>query len=326
MTTRRARPSHRVLAVAVTAAVMSATAYAQVPGKPIRLVAGFSAGGSIDQVARLIGPKISAGLGNPVVVDNRPGAGGNIACEIVQNAPPDGNTLLIAPAAFSVNPSLFNKVSYDPIRGFEPVTRLVDYMLFLVAHPSVPARNVKDLIAMAKARPDQVNFSSAGTGTTTHIAGELLSYLAGIKMQHIAYKGGGPAIIDLLAGSVTMSFASLTSALPHIKSNRLRPLAVSAKTRARQLPDIQTMKEAGVGEIAVLDWQGMLAPKGISKPIADKLSGEIRAILKEPAVEARFDAMGLDVIGSTPEEFRKLIEEEVKRWATVVKAANIKID
>ena len=196
----------------------------------------------------------------------------------------------------------------------------------LVVNTKSTIQTVKELVAQAKEKPGQLTFASSGIGGAPHLAGEFFAMQTGTKLQHIAYKGGGPAIIDLLAGSVTMSFASLTSALPHIKSNRLRPLAVAAKTRARQLPDVQTMKEAGVGEIAVLDWQGMMAPKGLSKPLTDKLSGDIRSILKEPAVEARFDAMGLDVIGSSPEEFRKMIEEEVKRWALVVKAANIRID
>ena len=321
MTTRHVRPSHCVMAVAVTAAVMSATAYAQVPGKPIRLVAGFSAGGSIDQVARLIGPKMSAGLGNSVVVDNRPGAGGNIACEIVQNSPPDGNTLLIAPAAFSVNPSLFNKVNYDPIKGFEPVTRLVDYMLFLVAHPSIPARNIKDLIAMAKARPDQVNFSSAGTGTTTHIAGELLSYLAGIKMQHIAYKGTGPQLPAVLGGEVALAFGS-TTVVPFIQSGKLALLGVTGAKRFPAFPNTPTIGETVKG-FEVTGWQGMWAPAGTPPNVIKRINEEVVKALKDPDVLKAFAAQGLDAEPSTPQELGNLVKVEVAKWAKVIEFAKI---
>lgn len=309
------------VACAVVAALTSATAVAQVPGKPIRLVAGFSAGGSVDQVARLIGPKMSAGLGNSVVVDNRPGAGGNIACEIVQNSPPDGNTLLIAPAAFSVNPSLFTKVNYDPIKGFEPVTRLVDYMLFLVSHPSLPARNVKELIAMAKARPGQVNYSSAGTGTTTHIAGELLSYLAGVQMQHIAYKGTGPQLPAVLGGEVALAFGS-TTVVPFIQQGKLALLGVSGAKRFPAFPNTPTIGETVKG-FEVTGWQGMWAPAGTPPNVIKRLNEEVVKALKDPDVLKAFAAQGLDAEPSTPQELGNLVKVEVAKWAKVIEFAKI---
>lgn len=294
---------------------------AQTPGKPIRLVAGFSAGGSVDQLARLIGPKISAGLGNVVVVDNRPGAGGNIACEIVQNAAPDGNTLLIAPAAFSVNPSLFAKVNYDPINGFEPITRLVDYMLFLVAHPSLPAHNVKELITMAKSRPGQINYSSAGTGTTTHIAGELLSYLAGVRMQHIAYKGTGPQLPAVLGGEVALAFGS-TTVVPFIQQGKLLLLGVTGQKRFPAFPNALSIGETIKG-FEVTGWQGMWAPAGTPPSVIKRINEEAIKALKDPDVLRAFAAQGLDAEPSTPQELGNLVKSEVAKWAKVIEFAKI---
>ncbi|MFZ9151986.1 MAG: Bug family tripartite tricarboxylate transporter substrate binding protein [Burkholderiales bacterium] len=307
------------------ATAQAVKAGADYPNRPVRMIVSAAPGGSSDGAARVIGQRLGEKWGQQFVIDNRGGAGGILGAGTIAQALPDCYTIGVVSVRFAVNPSML-KVPFDTVKDFTQLSMTAAVGNVLVVNTKSTMQTVKELVAQAKEKPGQLTFASSGIGGAPHLAGEFFAMQTGTKLQHIAYKGGGPAIIDLLAGSVTMSFASLTSALPHIKSNRLRPLAVAAKTRARQLPDVQTMKEAGVGEIAVLDWQGMLAPKGLSKPITDKLSAEIRSILKEPAVEARFDAMGLDIIGSTPEEFRKLLEEEVKRWAQVIKTANIKID
>lgn len=307
------------------ATAQAVKAGADYPNRPVRMIVSAAPGGSSDGAARVIGQRLGEKWGQQFVIDNRGGAGGILGAGTIAQALPDGYTIGVVSLRFAVNPSLL-KVPFDTVKDFTQLSMTAAVGNVLVVNTKSNIQTVKELVAQAKEKPGQLTFASSGIGGAPHLAGEFFAMQTGTKLQHIAYKGGGPAIIDLLAGSVTMSFASLTSALPHIKSNRLRPLAVAAKTRARQLPDVQTMKEAGVGEIAVLDWQGMLGPKGLPKPIIDKLSGEIRSILKEPAVETRFDAMGLDVIASSPEEFRKMIEEEVKRWALVVKAANIKVD
>lgn len=295
------------------------------PNRPIRWVVSAAPGGSSDGASRVLAQRLGDKWGQQIVIDNRGGAGGIIGANAVASAEPDGYTIGMVSLRFAVNPSLL-KVPFDTTRDFVPLTMTAAVGNVLVVNVKSPITSVKELLTQAKENPGKLTFASSGIGGAPHLTGEFFAQQTGARLTHIAYKGGGPAITDLVGGNVTMSFASLTSALPHIKSNRLRPLAVAAKTRARQLPEVPTMKEAGVGEIAVLDWQGMLAPRGTPKLIAAKLSNELRGILKDPAIESRLDAMGLDVIASSPEEFGKTIEEEVKRWAKVVKAANIKVD
>lgn len=295
------------------------------PNRPVRLVVTAAPGGSSDGASRVIAQRLGDKWGQQFVIDNRGGAGGIIGTSTIATAQPDGYTIGMVSLRFSVNPSLL-KVPFDPVKDFVHLTMTAAVGNVLVVNIKSPLTSVKDLVAQAREKPGQFTFASSGIGGAPHLAGEFFAQQTGVKLTHIAYKGGGPAVADLLGGNVTMSFASLTSALPHIQGKRLRPLAVAAKTRARQLPEVLTMKEAGVGEIAVLDWQGLLAPKGTSKAVTDKLSNEIRGILKEADVEKRFDAMGLDVYATSGEEFRKLVEEEIKRWAVVVKTANIKAD
>jgi tripartite-type tricarboxylate transporter receptor subunit TctC len=298
---------------------------ADYPNRPVRLVVTAAPGGSSDGASRVIAQRLGDKWGQQFVIDNRGGAGGIIGTSTIANAQPDGYTIGMVSLRFSVNPSLL-KVPYDPVKDFVHLTMTAAVGNVLVVNVKSPITSVKELVAQAREKPGALTFASSGIGGAPHLAGEFFAQQTGVKLTHIAYKGGGPAVADLLGGNVTMSFASLTSALPHIQSKRLRPLAVAAKTRARQLPEVMTMKEAGVGEIAVLDWQGLLAPRGTPKPVADKLSNEIRAILKEPEVEKRFDAMGLDIYATSGDEFRRLVEEEIKRWAVVVKTANIKAE
>jgi tripartite-type tricarboxylate transporter receptor subunit TctC len=295
------------------------------PNRPVRVVVTAAPGGSSDGAARVIAQRLGDKWGQQFVIDNRGGAGGIIGTTTVSSAQPDGYTIGMVSLRFSVNPSLL-KVPFDPVKDFTHLTMTAAVGNVLVVNIKSPITTVKELIAQAREKPGALTFASSGIGGAPHLAGEFFAQQTGTRLTHIAYKGGGPAVADLIGGNVSMSFASLTSALPHIQSKRLRPLAVAAKTRARQLPEVMTMKEAGVGEIAVLDWQGLLGPRGMPKAISDRLSNEIRAILKEPDVEKRFDAMGLDIYATSGEEFRKLVDEEIKRWAVVVKTAGIKAE
>lgn len=312
-------------ALGVAALPASAQQAADYPNRPIRLVVSAAPGGSSDGAARVIAQRLNELWKQQVVVDNRGGAGGLIGAGLVAKSEPDGYTIGIVSLRFSVNPSLL-KMPFDPIKDFEFLTMNGAVGNVLVVNVKSPLTSVKELIARAKEKPGQFTFASSGIGGAPHLAGEFFAQQTGIKLTHIAYKGGGPAVADLLANNVTMSFASMTSALPHIKSNRLRPLAVGAKTRASQLPEVPTMREAGAGDLYVLDWQGMLAPSGVPKPIAAKLSTTIRGVLKEPETTRRFEAMGLDVMATSGEEFRQLVASDIKRWAKVVKEANIKAD
>ena len=295
------------------------------PDRPIRLVVPVAPGGSSDGVARVIAQKLTEQWKQQVVVDNRAGAAAIIGTNIVAKADPDGYTLVLVSLRHSVNPSLL-KLPFDSVRDFAPVTMTAAVGNVLVVNPKSPINSVKDLIALAKQKPGELNFASSGIGGAPHLTGEFFALKTGIKLTHIAYKGGGPAVADVVGGNVTMSFASMTSALPFIRSSRLRPLAVSSKTRSLQLPEVPTMAEAGVADVFVLDWQGVLSPRGTPKPIVDKLSGAIRGVLKDPDSVKRLSAMGLDVIASAPDEFGKAIAADVRRWAEVVKTANIKAE
>lgn len=312
-------------ALGVAALPASAQQAADYPNRPIRLVVSAAPGGSSDGAARVIAQRLNELWKQQVIVDNRGGAGGVIGAGLVAKSEPDGYTIGIVSLRFSVNPSLL-KIPFDPIKDFEFLTMNGAVGNVLVVNVKSPLTSVKELIARAKEKPGQFTFASSGIGGAPHLAGEFFAQQTGIKLTHIAYKGGGPAVADLLANNVTMSFASLTSALPHIKSNRLRPLAVGAKTRASQLPEVPTMREAGAGDLYVLDWQGMLTTAGAPKPIVAKLSTTIRGVLKEPETTRRFEAMGLDVMATSGEEFRQLVASDIKRWAKVVKEANIKAD
>lgn len=302
----------------LSAAVAMAQNY---PVKPIRFIVGFAAAGSTDQVARLAGTKLTAALGQPVVVENRPGAGGNIAAEIVAKAMPDGYTFLVTPSAFTVNPNLYRQAPYDPFKDFSPVTALSAYMLFLVCHPSLPARSVKELIALARARPGQLNYSSAGTGTTTHIGGELLATMTGIKMTHIAFRGTGQQLPALLSGEVALALGS-TTVVPQIQARRIVLLAVTGAKRFAAFPDVPTVAETVPG-FEVTSWNAMFAPAGTPSAIIRRVNEEIGKGLQQADALSMFEKQGLQSIAGKPEELAALVAAEVPRWAKVIKAANI---
>lgn len=311
--------------VAANGALAQIDAAASYPNRPIRLIVPVAPGGSSDGMARILGQKLTEAWNQQVLVDNRPGASEIIGTDLVAKGNPDGYTTVLVSLRFSVNPSLL-KQPYDSVKDFEPVSMTAAVGNVLVVNVKSPIMSVKDLIAAAKAKPGELTFASSGLGGAPHLIGEFFALQTGVKMTHVAYKGGGPAVADLLAGSVSMSFASMTSALQFVKAGRLRALAVSSKERSAQLPDIPTMVEAGAPNIIVRDWQGILAPHGTPKPIVDKLYGEIRRILRDPANQDRFATLGLEIIASSPQEFRASIASEIQRWAKVVKEANIKAE
>jgi tripartite-type tricarboxylate transporter receptor subunit TctC len=292
------------------------------PVRPIRLVSLGAPGGSNDAMARLLAPRLTESWGQPVLVDNRPGAAGVVGSDIVAKATPDGYTLLLVSLRYSVNPSLV-KLPYDSVKDFDPITMTAAVGIVLVVNAKSPIKSVKELIALARQKPGELTFASSGVAGAPHLTGEFFASTTGVKLTHVPYKGGAPAMTDLAGGNVSMSFASMTSSLPYIKTGRLRALAVSSKDRSAQLPDVPTMAEAGAPNIVVRDWQGILAPRRTPKPIVDKLAAEIGRIVRDPGNQERFASLGFEVIASTPDEFREVLVSEIQRWAKVVKDANI---
>ncbi|HEV7801294.1 MAG TPA: tripartite tricarboxylate transporter substrate binding protein [Burkholderiales bacterium] len=296
------------------------------PSRPIRLVILVTPGGGSDVTARTIGQKLTESWGQQVIVDNRPGAGGIVGMEITAKANPDGYTLVlgtIGPVA--VNPSLYEKLPYDSSKSFDAVARTVSALNVLVVRPTLPVSSVKELIAYAKANPGKLNFGSSGAGAADHLAGELFNTLAGVRMQHVPYKGGAPAMIDLLGGNVELIFATVSTAVAHLKSGRIRPLAITAGKRTDLFPDIPTVAEAGVPGFAVENWYGVIAPAGVPKPIIGKLHREINRILTLPDVKERLYSMGIVPFpAASPDEFGSYIKAEINKYGAVVKAAGIK--
>lgn len=312
-----------ILALAVAAPSLSQ----QYPVRPVRFVVPFAAGGSVDTLARTIGPRLAETLGQQIVVDNRPGGNGDIGMLIVAKSAPDGYTILLGYIAnLAIAPSLYAKMPYDPIGDYTPVTQIATSPNVLTAHPSVPARNLQELVALARAKPGAVNFASTGVASVGHLTGELLNNLAGMKMTHVPYKGGGQAIIDLVGGHVQVMFSGFSAAMPHIKSGKIRPLAVTGAGRSRALAEVPTIAEQGFPGVEATAWYGVLAPAGAPKPVVARLHGEIVRILKLPDVVQRLDALGFERVGSTPEQFSDYIRSETRKWEKVVRASGAKPD
>ncbi len=310
-----------VLAIAAGGAL----AQGAYPARPIRLVVPFPPAGAVDILSRTISPKFGEGLGQQVVVDNRPGAGGNIAADIVAKAQSDGYTLLMGYVGHPINATLYSKLTYDVVKDFAPVTLTASTTLILVSHPSFPAKSVKELIALAKAKPGQVNFASPGSGTPQHLGGELFKRMAGVDMVHIPYKGAGPILADLLGGQVLLGYISLPAALPHTKPGKLRPLGVTSSKRSAVAPDVPTIAESLPG-FEVDNWYGLLAPAGTSRAIVIKLNREIAKVLQVPEVKERLYVQGIESLTSTPEEFSAYIKSETAKWAKVIKESGARVD
>ena len=297
------------------------------PVRPVRFLVGFLPGGPSDVIARTVGQKLSENLGQPVIVDNRAGAGGNLSAELVAHAAPDGHTILLGTGSALVTaPILGQKINFNPDRDFLPVVRLGDSMSILCAHPSLPVSNVKELIAYAKARPGDVTYASSGIGVSNHLAAELLSTMAGIKMLHVPYKGSGAALPALIGGQVKAGFGPLLPALPHVKAGRLKALGVTGAKRSAAAPDIPTVAEQGLHGFEVNSWYGVFAPARTPRPIATRLNQEFNRVLTAADVRDRLAAQGVEVNGGTPEELMKVVHAERRIWTKVVKEAGIKVE
>jgi tripartite-type tricarboxylate transporter receptor subunit TctC len=320
----------RCLCVTVVAAMALSpgTAPAQgYPAKPVRLIVPFAAGGTTDVLARLVGQELGEALGQQFLVENRPGAGGNIGTEVAVKAAPDGYTLLMSfDGTLAINPNTYRKLAFDPQRDLAPVASVAQVPLLIVVHPGVAAETIGEFVALAKARPGRVNYSSAGNGSTGHLAGELFRARAGIDMVHIGYKGGGQAVQDLLGGQIQMVVTALPTVEGHLKGGKLRALAFTSAKRVPGAPDVPTLAESGFTGFEVVSWYGILAPAGTPPDIVRKLNAEINRILKLPAVRDRMVALGTEPTGGTPEQFAETIKADTARWAKVVADAGIRID
>jgi tripartite-type tricarboxylate transporter receptor subunit TctC len=310
-------------ALLVTA--MSAAAQAW-PAKPVKMIVTYPPGGTVDVVARVIAPKLSARLGQPVVIDNRAGAGGAIGGDLVAKSPADGYTIMLDASNHSQNPALRSKMPFDTLRDLAPVSLLVRVPNVLVVNPSATITGVKDLIAQAKAKPEHVNYASSGNGSAQHLSAELFSAMAGVRMTHVAYKGGGPALTDVMAGQVPVFFASLASSLQYIQSGKLRALAVTGKARSPVMPQIPTVAESGLAGYEVYEWNGVFVPAGTPAAVVDRLSKELAAVVRDPEVRARLEGMGAEVIGSNPAELDAFRRAEIAKWTQVAKTNKIELD
>jgi len=317
------RYTRTLLAMLLAGGACAAAAQAY-PAKPIRFIVPSTPGGSVDTLARTVGPRLADRWGQQVIVDNRPGAGGAIAGELVAKSPPDGYTLLVGTvASLATNVSLQKKLPYDPLKDFVPVTLIATQNLMLLVHPSLPVKSVKELTALAKKKPGSLSFSSAGNGTGGHLSGELYKMLAGVDLLHVPYKGVAPAMIDVVSGQVTMTFASILSGSQQVRTGRLRALAVTGARRSPAVAELPTMMEAGVAGYESATWYGIVAPAGTPADIVNRLSSEVVAILKGPEMNDRLSKEGADPVGNTPAEFARHIQTEIEKWRKVIRAAGI---
>ena len=312
-------------ALALSAVVLPGTAHAQSwPTKPIRLLVGFPPGGPTDIVARIVGEKISSQVGQQVVVDNRPGAAGNIAVELLTKANPDGHTLVYSSNAIALSPGLYEKLGYDPLKDVAPVTEIGAGCLVFVIHPSLPVKTVKEFIDYAKARPGKLNYASSGAGTSTHLAAVLFSQRAGIETQHVPYKGTAPSLVDMIAGRTQFLMGAVLTAVPHIKDGKLRALAVTGLKRIKSLPDVPTLDEAGMPKFEVTTWQGIFAPAGTPPAVLARVNAEFVKAVHSPELRPKIEQQDMEPTGPSIEAFTASYREQVVRWTKVAKDAGLK--
>ncbi len=317
-----------VLLCAAGAAVISTAAYAQgYPDKAVRVIVPFAPGGSTDIVARIMSQKLSERLKQSFVIDNRGGGGGNIGSDLVAKAPPDGYLLLIGTVgSLTINPSLYRKMPYDPLKDLAPIAYFGSTPNVLVVHPSLPVKSVKELITLARSKPGQLNYASAGTGGSVHLAGELFRNLAKVELVHVPYKGSGPALIDLLGGQTQLMFSTMPPALPHVASGRLRALGMTGIARSALVPNLPTIAESGLPGYEITQWWGLLGPAGLNAAIVTRLNAETNAVLQQPEVRERFASEGADTAPNSPAWFATYMNTEVAKWAKVVKASGATAD
>ena len=297
------------------------------PNKPIRYIVPFAPGGTTDILARTIGEKLGAALGQPIIVDNKPGQGGSIGAAELARAAPDGYTIGGGTiSSHAINATLYDKLSYDPLTSFAPITLYATQPNVLLVHPSVPAKTVREFIELVKVNPDKYSFGSAGNGTSQHISGELFKTMAGVKMQHIPYRGSGQMMPELLAGTVPVAFDNIATAVQHVNAGKLRALAVTSSTRSIVSPDVPTMAEAGLAGYDISSWQAVFAPAGTPAPIVDRLYTEIARILKMPDIQKRLGDLGLNIVEMTPAQLSALIKSDVPRLGKIVKESGAKAD
>ena len=308
--------------LAATAGVAMGQNY---PTKPIRIVAPFAPGGGTDFIARVAAQKMTESLGQQVIVENRPGAGGVTGAELGAKSPPDGYTFTLIAGSYAVNPSLF-KMNFDPVNDITAVIQLSQGPFLVVVHPSLPVKNVKDLIALAKAKPAQLTYATAGAGSITHLATELFADMAGIKMIHVPYKGTGPAITDTIAGHVQILFGSIATTLPQMKGGRLRGIAVTTAQRIPGAPEVPTVKESGLKDYDVILWHGLVAPKALPRPILDRVNGDLNKILQNKEMQEKLSGEGVSAAGGTPEKFQALIKSDIEVWRKMVQKTGVKAE
>jgi tripartite-type tricarboxylate transporter receptor subunit TctC len=307
------------------AAIAQATSESY-PLRPVRVVVGLAPGGGTDIQTRLIAQKLSEHLGRSFVVENRTGAGGTVAYAFVAKSPADGYTLLGVASGYSITPAVFSRLSYDPVKDFDPVSLAIEAPILLLVHPAVPVKNVSELIALAKARPNALDFGSAGHGTSTHMAMELFKSMAGVRLVHVPYKGTGQALTDLLAGQIPVLFGNILSCLPYVKAGRLRALAVTSSKRSAAMPELPSIAEAGVPGYNTTTWHGWLAPAGTSTAVVQRLSSEIAKVVRSPEVMEKMSGDGGVAVGSTPEQFARHLVAEIARWRKVVRETGVQVE
>jgi tripartite-type tricarboxylate transporter receptor subunit TctC len=316
-----------VAAAAICAALSGAAQAQTYPGKPIRWIIPFPPGGGTDVISRTLSQKLTEAWGQQVIADNRPGSGGTIGLAAVAKMPADGYSLVLGQLAnVGIAPALYPKLPYDPVKDFQPVTLALTSPLVLVAHPSFPAKNLKDMIAVAHSKPDTVTFGSPGNGTTGHLGTELLKTIANVRMTHIPYKGAVPAFTGLMGGEIAIYMSSIPPAMPHLKTGRVKAIGVTSAKRMETLPNVPTIAESGLPGYEVTNWYGVMAPAGIPKDVLAKLNGELVRILKLPDVQQRFQGEGGDIGANSPDDFAKFIRTEIVKWDKAVKASGAKVD
>lgn len=307
----------------ITAGFVSAQTY---PTRQVRIVVPFPPGGTSDILARTIGARLSTPLGQPVVIENRPGAGGNIAADHVAKSAPDGYTLIMGTSSLAISQSLYKKLTYDLVQDFAPITQAVNYTNLLVVHPSAGVKSVDELLKLARAKPGSLSYGTAGNGTPPHMTGELFKAYTSVNIVHIPYKGGAPAIADLIAGQIPMMFDNVPPLLPHVRAGKIQALAVTSLARIAVLPDVPTLHELGLKDFDAVGWNGLLAPAGTPRDIVARLNTDVVRVLRIPEVRDQLTSQGADIVGNSPEQFAAWIRAEVKKWAEVVKVSGAKID